>query len=1513
MTAEEIGQLVQRIQRGESVPFSELVAGTSLDVRLFVATYVPTTALVEQITKEIYAVVKREITRCPASAEAMSWIIQTAHVLLTAKINDSGYQATMARDPLVDMVSQEGIVSLAQNLKCENEAANRLPRQIQFQPPSLQLLLKRHYGEDMSIANLAEAQGLGEDDIAQSLVSARARLDWSGTAGVIDTADYTFPKLIEDYMAGSITPEARALLVASVIQDESRSVQFIRQMRMHIWLSVFFTPYNEDTVRALIQSLPARDDSSRLNPAAARPITGRIGKTGRPSSGPRPVGTETARVRRNTTEVRSPTRAYRKTDQLADASAAAGGPVSPTDASGTIPLKDKLRKNLPIVISSVVIAIVFIASIVAYAVSGDGNTPAVAGTENPTDPNAPPVGDFRYGLIHLVEGDGAVMRQGVQLPATPGDAIAPGDAFATKTNGKIATLIGDQVRLTLGSETIVSAINKTDKTITSEMKQGRLGSDIRTGPTIQSLIVKTPHGSVEQINAGCLVEVVQGATRVQVTRGTVTVKGVTGGGAIEAKAGAVVLIREGVDPAEQGGGVFARGVNFGEGSVNIEGNQWLSLREAEGAGLQILDGSEIGESLLISGQGLDFDSKRMFDFGLINNSGPVKIKQVLPNGDYNLAMWFAGNAEASWNDLSLTINNEKVALGPPAEKTERWRRLGPFRFTVTDKQLELTIGGLNHTHVAGLALSAAGELAGSLPPMAVITAPEVDFAGAVAELPIYTRTDIPDKVEKISYYNGDTLLGEATKPPYNFVWKNPPPGEFSLTAVVTTIDGEANRSAPVPGAIQDIGSVEGILREVWKNVNGQSISELKKHKAYIDGKPDNYGFFGSINNTPQGGNYGARYRGYVLPPDDGNYVFQISSDDSSELWLSPDESPEKRVRICSIDGHVGKNDFDKLPSQTSQGIPLKRGERYYIEALFKQAGGSAHITVGWIRPGNKQQRPIPKVHLRPVAPDFITPPPLSSPSTPTPGVATGKPIPIPPVADLKIPDAPAGAFLQGKAEKKTGIINLSIEANSDWIAYGEDSATVHNRKSDGDNIISVVQSQGSEIKRYGDSQHRIAWFGGTPKLMKPVSQGGIFVSGKSKGLTFTAPADPVLRELKVYVGIQDTKGTITASISDNSLRPHIETIDSPKGRQYREVTFLYRSEIPGQTLTVAIEGPSANAGGNLLLDAVALNEYSDGARRFVMGVNLEGPDVVVDGNKWHGQKEASAFGLSVKNDRRVTLNIEPKPAVDADTKKMLGTGIAAKGGELEIYQKLANGRYEVTVYMLETVVTNAHLFDVKINNAILTDIGKLTKGSWAAYGPAAVTVDSGLLSIISVDKKGTPQLMGYSIHAPARVTGPRTNAFPNGQPHPVPGVIYAANFDLGWESQAFHDNKEGNEGKMYRPGSVDIAEHEGIPIIGYTENGEWLRYTISVAEAGTYEVKINQARQSNVNPTNDVFMIEIDGKPAGKPGPMEKTADWYTFTDVSLGTVQLEPGIHDVRLLFGSAANTKTITFTKTN
>jgi ELWxxDGT repeat protein len=151
-----------------------------------------------------------------------------------------------------------------------------------------------------------------------------------------------------------------------------------------------------------------------------------------------------------------------------------------------------------------------------------------------------------------------------------------------------------------------------------------------------------------------------------------------------------------------------------------------------------------------------------------------------------------------------------------------------------------------------------------------------------------------------------------------------------------------------------------IEREEWANVTGYGVSTIP-----VNTDPSSVTTLNEFS-TPRnkGDNYGARVRGYVCVPQNGNYVFYISSDDNSELWLSTDDNPANK-RLIASSKWTSYNQWDKYATQQSAEIPLMTGRRYYIEALHKEAAGADHLSVGWRLPNGTLERPMPGLRLVP--------------------------------------------------------------------------------------------------------------------------------------------------------------------------------------------------------------------------------------------------------------------------------------------------------------------------------------------------------------------------------------------------------------------------------------------------------------------------------------------------------------------------------------------------------------------
>ncbi|MCQ2053780.1 MAG: family 43 glycosylhydrolase [Fibrobacter sp.] len=140
----------------------------------------------------------------------------------------------------------------------------------------------------------------------------------------------------------------------------------------------------------------------------------------------------------------------------------------------------------------------------------------------------------------------------------------------------------------------------------------------------------------------------------------------------------------------------------------------------------------------------------------------------------------------------------------------------------------------------------------------------------------------------------------------------------------------------------------------------------------------------------------------------------------------------------------------------------------------------------------------------------------------------------------------------------------------------------------------------------------------------------------------------------------------------------------------------------------------------------------------------------------------------------------------------------------------------------------------------------------------------------------------------------------------VPGRIEAENFDIpgvGSKNKSYKDNDGENQGDAdFRADmGVDVVLGGSGKAIGYTNEGEWLEYTINVKTAGTYDLYANVASGSETSG----FQFSVDGENVTDAFTAPKTGeDWSVYDTVKVGSVKLDAGDHEVRLtITGSFVN----------
>jgi len=140
-----------------------------------------------------------------------------------------------------------------------------------------------------------------------------------------------------------------------------------------------------------------------------------------------------------------------------------------------------------------------------------------------------------------------------------------------------------------------------------------------------------------------------------------------------------------------------------------------------------------------------------------------------------------------------------------------------------------------------------------------------------------------------------------------------------------------------------------------------------------------------------------------------------------------------------------------------------------------------------------------------------------------------------------------------------------------------------------------------------------------------------------------------------------------------------------------------------------------------------------------------------------------------------------------------------------------------------------------------------------------------------------------------------------GHPQGVPGTIEAENYDTGGEGVSFHDPTPQYENTTYRPDSVGIAPSNdagGGYLVGWTNPGEWLNYTVNVAFTTTYSINFRVA----CGDQGGTFHVNVDGVNATGPIQVTNTGGWATWTTITVPNVTIPAGQHVLTLSIDSAA-----------
>ena len=157
------------------------------------------------------------------------------------------------------------------------------------------------------------------------------------------------------------------------------------------------------------------------------------------------------------------------------------------------------------------------------------------------------------------------------------------------------------------------------------------------------------------------------------------------------------------------------------------------------------------------------------------------------------------------------------------------------------------------------------------------------------------------------------------------------------------------------------------------------------------------------------------------------------------------------------------------------------------------------------------------------------------------------------------------------------------------------------------------------------------------------------------------------------------------------------------------------------------------------------------------------------------------------------------------------------------------------------------------------------------------------------------------------------------QPFQLPGTIQSGNYDYfeGGKGQdiSYFDSTVGNNGAEFGDFRIDenvdaVSDADG-KTVRWIEAGEWLEYTVDVAQSGYYKMDFRYATDVA---TGGPFSLELDGQQIASNITVTSTGDWDNWVTKPVTEIPLIEGKHILRVAITKGGfNLGDMTFTRTS
>lgn len=269
---------------------------------------------------------------------------------------------------------------------------------------------------------------------------------------------------------------------------------------------------------------------------------------------------------------------------------------------------------------------------------------------------------------------------------------------------------------------------------------------------------------------------------------------------------------------------------------------------------------------------------------------------------------------------------------------------------------------------------------------------QVYATGALQGTLVDGKFAVDFKGDRSSDPNGDIVEykwdfdsdGEIDSYGENKWWEFTESGTYNVSLTVEDSAGNVDVATATVLVFADTSNAcvqHGLNYERFDGISGTTVNDLIN--ANVWNSPSSHSYITDFEIPANvGDEYGARVRGYIVPPITGDYEFWVASDDESKVWIySLEDKDAPGFTVPDITSTIAltpvtyieyfsspERQFETADSpwngsQWTAGIEfaayevftktLEVGKQYYVEALFKEGTAGDHMSLGWLLPGAK--------------------------------------------------------------------------------------------------------------------------------------------------------------------------------------------------------------------------------------------------------------------------------------------------------------------------------------------------------------------------------------------------------------------------------------------------------------------------------------------------------------------------------------------------------------------------------